>query len=292
VTGRALVEIFCDGSDSIGYGHIRRSRTLAAHLERSGCEVRLSGLSSASRGLLPAPSIAAAGREPAVTVFDAPAGIDERIRLCSDRGARTVALDWFGAAVPDVNIAIYAHGEVRSKLGSHVGFEYVLIREEIVSVARQSASGKSDRVLIVIGGGDRLGQAHHAARALARMGLQVTLVQGPLARSTKRAEGYEVLVDPPQLPRLLAGCDWVVTNGGGCFFEACCLGKAALVLPQTDAEWKIARYAQDRDAVLGAGFDAVRAYSPLEVARVSDKSARLVDGQGAGRVSAIVMGLL
>lgn len=287
---RPLIEIFCEGNKKVGYGHIRRSSTLAARLERDGVDVRISGLSENAHRMLPA--LKHTGRAARVVIFDSLFGIDDQILAAHERGQITVALDWFGETIPNVNIAVYPHGEVRATREAYVGFEYILVREEIALFPRTQPTGKANHVLIFLGGGDLLDQGHEASRRLRDHGFDVTLVQGPLAKATEAGAGYRVLVNPSELPQLLTSCDWTVTNGGGCFFEALCVGKAAFVLPQSDAEMKIARFAQERDAVLGIGLDSLRGFHPAELVPVAECGTRLADGRGAERVSAIVRGLL
>lgn len=287
---RPLVEIFCEGNEKVGYGHIRRSSTLAARLERDGVDVRVGGLSGNARRMLPPPKHT--GRAARVVIFDSLFGIDNQIRAAHERGQITVALDWFGETIPNVNVAVYPHGEVRATREAYIGFEYILVREEIALHPRRQPDGRTNRVLVLLGGGDLLGQGHEASRYLRDHGLEVTLVQGPLARNTEEDAGYRVLVNPTELPQLLASCDWAVTNGGGCLFEALCLGKAVFVLPQSDAEMKIALFVQERGAALGIGLDSLRKVHSDELGPVAECGVKLIDGRGAERVSAIIRGQL
>lgn len=283
---KGTVEIFCDGNPRAGYGHIRRSRTLAERLERDGIEARVVGLSNTASAMLPSPR--RLSEEPKIAVFDSFQDISHSIEAAHRLGQTTVTLDWFGPVLPDVNIAVFAHSEVRANKSAYTGFEFILIREEIASQRRQLSKSENRRVLVFIGGGDLLSQAIPVAVRLRNFGYQVTVVQGPLAKKSGNAEGYEVLVDPPHLPSLLASCDWAVTNGGGCYFEAMCLGKASLVLPQTASELKIALYGQSLGAALGIGQDALRPFSPEEIEPIATRSAEIVDGRGAERVSRII----
>lgn len=285
--GRApRVDILCDGNDKIGFGHIRRSQTLAAQLMRDGVSVRFMGSSVQSNFMLSV--MAKAGRVPTITIFDTPLDIDDEINLRAKQGQLTIALDYFGNSLPDVSIAVFAHQEVRAKRAVYVGFEYILIRDEIFGLRGGAYSERSDRVLVMVGGGDTLGQSHLAAHALAQAGCTVTLIQGPYAISSQRYSNYEVCTNPSNLPELFAGCDWAVTSGGGSLFEGLCLGKAVHVLPQTAAEERIAQYVFSQGGLLGIGLDSLRAYSVNEVVEVAAKGAHLVDGLGAQRVSQVV----
>lgn len=86
--------------------------------------------------------------------------------------------------------------------------------------------------------------------------------------------------------------DWVVTNGGGCLFEAVFLGKAAYVLPQTEAELRVASCFYEKGAILGIGINGIRDFNDDEIDQVHRNCLGLVDGNGARRISEIVRGLL
>jgi spore coat polysaccharide biosynthesis predicted glycosyltransferase SpsG len=290
VTARPLVHIFCDANETIGYGHVRRSLTLASRLEEDGFNVRLTGLSDGARRLLPPESQAAVDSQ--IVLFDSHVGIDCRIRDAVARRATTITLDWFGATLPHINIAVYAHTPVRSTVKSYVGFEYVLIRSEILEVPRKAFSGRAERVVVVIGGSDVLGLGQEAAQHLYATGLDVTLIQGPLAHNIRASTQYRTLLDPPNFAALLADCDWVVTNGGGCMFEALYLEKPTYVLPQNDAERRIAEFARQQGGVLGIGLQDLRKFSADELRTVCETATRLVDGGGARRISNIITGFL
>lgn len=285
-----LVEIFCDGNQQVGFGHIRRSSSLAEQLIKDGIDVRLSGLSARARTMLPAPEYV--GRKASIVVFDSFTGIDTLIQEAIECRQITVTLDWFGETVPDVNIAVYPHSEVYAKQTAYIGFEYILIRDEITSLRWEKPIRRSGNVIICIGGGDMLAQGHIASRRLSEQDIDVTLVQGPLSNKTDISLGYRVLDNPPRYPRLLAECDWAVTNGGGSLFEALCLGKAVFVLPQSDAEMKIAEFVLDKGAILGIGIDNLRVFLPDELIHVAESGVKLVDGRGAERISSIIKGLL
>jgi spore coat polysaccharide biosynthesis predicted glycosyltransferase SpsG len=290
MSGTPRIDILCDGDEKIGFGHVRRAQALAAQLMRHGMLVRVMGSSLLSSAMLPA--VAGDDSAPAITIFDTPLNIDDKMSSCAGKGQLTIALDYFGEALPDVNIAVFAHKTVRAKRLAHVGFEYILIRDEISDLRTPTFSGRTDRVMVMVGGGDVLGQGHLAAHALEQAGCTVTLIQGPYAVIPQQRSDYQVCVNPSNLPELFAGSDWAVTSGGVSLFEGLCLGKAVHVLPQTKAEERIARHVDSQVGLLGIGLESLRAYSVREVVKVAHKGPHLVDGLGAQRVSKIVMSLL
>jgi spore coat polysaccharide biosynthesis predicted glycosyltransferase SpsG len=277
------IELVCDGSHSIGYGHVRRTLTLAEALRRDGRRVRVRGMSHQAQSLLP--SKIAQEDDAAVVVFDAPAGVDPWIRRARDAGQVVVALDWFGEVEPDVAIVVYPHHLVRARQRSYVGLEYQMIRAEITE---QHRCLEGEGVVVMLGGGDVRGQGHLAAGHLANQGLRVSLIQGPLATDCEPKVQYEVLVDPHDLPARLASSAWVVTNGGSSMFEAMYLSKAVVALPQTDAEKILATFALERGALLGIGLKYLRRYDREELHPTALRAAALIDGRGAQRVAEIV----
>ncbi len=285
----ARVDILCDGNDQIGFGHIRRAQTLAAQLARDGVPVKIIA-NAASPAMLPV--VTAEDAALTITIFDTPLDIDEKISALTKQGRMTIALDYFGNALPDVNIAVFAHKAVRARRVAYVGFEYILIRDEIYSQRGLTNPAPNGHVMVMVGGGDILGQGHLAAQALVRAGCKVTLIQGPYAASSPRCSSYDVCINPSNLPELFAGCAWAVTSGGGSLFEGLCLGKAVHVLPQTVAEERIAQHVDSRGRILGIGLDSLRAYGANEVINAATRSAYLVDGLGVQRVSKIVRSLL
>lgn len=287
----ADVEIFCDGNKNIGVGHIRRSTALCNHLINTGITACLTGISAVASTLIPEQKYA--GGESKVVVFDIFEGIETRIEQAKKDNKICVTLDWFGKAVPDINIVIYPHEQVFAQQKSYVGFEYIMLREEITSLRQKVSSTEGSKVFICLGGGDLKNQGYSTALKLSDLGLDVTLVCGPLsARMDNRNSNFKILVNPSNFPFLLSECDWAITNGGGCFFEAACLGKAAYILPQTDMEMAIAKYAEEKSAILGIGVEGLRNFELQKIRTVATKAFSIIDGAGLERVSAIIKNAL
>lgn len=285
-----LVEIFCDGNEQIGFGHIRRSTTLAEQLINDGFNVRITGLSDKARDLLPLPSHF--GEKAQIVIFDSHAGIDNNLQEANRLGQITITLDWFGETVPDINIVVYPHRKVYAKIASFTGFDYILIRKEIASLRMTNEVKDKGNIIVCIGGSDLLDQGQKAAHKLSRQNLNVTLIQGPLSNRKNISSDFRYYYNPSIFSTLLAECSWTVTNGGGCFFEALCLGKAAFILPQTTMEQNIARYAFDKGAVLGIGMQNLRKFNSKEIMDKEERGILLVDGQGSKRISSIIKNLL
>ena len=285
-----LIQIFCDGNKQTGYGHIRRSSALAAYLCNQNMPAVLSGLSEVSEALLPKKNFSDAKVK--VAVFDSMSGIDDLLLSFQKKKIKTVTLDWFGNIVSDINIVVFPHQVVKALSKSYIGFENIIIRDQILSLPRMPLTGSSQKVVVSLGGGDLLGQSFKSAETLIAQGFHVTLIKGPLAKIHENKFNFPVLVDPPNFPEILNSCDWAVTNGGGCLFEALYLGKPTVVLPQTDMELKIALYANQFDTILGMGMEALDNINQMKFETVSQNGMNLIDGYGLSRIASIIKELL
>lgn len=283
--GRHLA-IFCEGGPDIGYGHIRRCLSLLERLHKGSINASIHGISNAAESLLGNQHENEVDYD--VILLDSPLNIDDRLKKAKREGKATVTLDYFGDEEPDVNIAVFEHAPLNGR-AKYVGFEYQMLREEITSLEKPD---NHEGVLITIGGGDMLGQAEVAATLAVRSGMAVTLVKGPLAGIGTSQGEFKVLMQPEDFAQHLNRSHWVVTNGGGCMFEAMHLGKAAVILPQTKEERRIAEVFLDRGAVLGIGLEAIHHYGEEHLKRTGRAAKHCIDGLGVERVFNILGGIL
>ena len=287
---KTVVEIFCDGNPIIGFGHIRRSIALANFLNKQNISVKLSGLSEDATKYLPQSDYINGKTQ--ICVFDSMIGIDSRIAEAKKKGKITVTLDWFGDTVPDINIVVFPHQEVKALKMSYVGFENIIIRDEILSLKPKKQNTGWQNVIVSLGGADLLKQSYQVAELLCKLDYKVTVVQGPLTNPSLTTKSFHVLHNPRNFPEILNSCDWAVTNGAGCLFETLFLGKPTFVLPQTPFEWRITNFVGGKKAILGAGIENVMDFSNEEFEAVSKNGMNLIDGQGLRRIYNIIKELL
>ena len=282
-----LIEIAVDGGAGLGFGHISRSKTLAAALRDAGAHVRFEPRSDTARdALIEEPG---AHGEADVLVLDLPYADDAVI--CSARAAgRPVAvLDHVGEAEADLAIRTDPRRLPMAAKRCAYGLAYAMIRREIL---RQPIRDDG-HVLVCIGGSDLGDLGVDAAHMLAEAGIRVVLVRGPLAGSLAGApKGVEIRVSPPDLPALMAGCRFAVTNAGTTALECMALGKPVHVLAQTEAERATAERFLADGIILGLGLETLAAPEPESAARVAAAGRAQVDGRGADRVAALVLELL
>jgi spore coat polysaccharide biosynthesis predicted glycosyltransferase SpsG len=298
VKPRYLVEIRCDGNTQVGFGHIRRCITLKERLEKDGYFVNLMGISNAAEDLIDTfvPLNCKNQKSSDLIILDGDAGIvDEYILGAKARGIPSIALDYFGEVDADYNILIFPHQQYRAKKKTYVGYNYTMIRDEILSIKQEGLleNINTNFVLVAIGGGDILGQGHLASMYLAGLGLDVVLASGPLRNCIDIATDlpYRVSKSPLEFPKLFSQCDWVVTNGGGTLFEALYLNKLVFVLPQTKAEERIAFDMYKKQMIIGIGLENLS----LELKNRSNNlnaGEKIIDGRGSSRISKIISEIL
>ena len=289
---RPIIHIYCDGGGSNGYGHIRRSLTLSYRLKQDGFDVSIIGLSAESRKLLPETIFQ--NDVPQAVVLDCPegAGIDV-MKRANQKSLLTVGLDWFSnETLPLINISIFPHYPIQSLHKSFVGFEYILIRPEIQYAKNKNLTNQEGGyVFVSIGGADVLNQGGVIANKLTAFGYSAMLIHGPL-HDDYEGETYnsnvQIMKDPINFSELMAKSKFVVSNGGGCLFEALHLGKAVFAIPQTPFEQKIVECIRSLGGVLGYGKDDLRFYSEFEINKVGVVGEKIIDGSGDRRISSII----
>lgn len=146
---------------------------------------------------------------------------------------------------------------------------------------------------MIVGGGDENGLGEDIAELIQANGNKTTLVEGPLAKKSRELSAeIKRLSSPPELARLMAGCAWGVTSGGGTMLEMMCLGKAIHVVPRTPFEVSLAQSILEQDALLGVGLSSIERPSLERRRSVATVARRLVDGQGMTRIATALKALL
>lgn len=222
----ARIDLLCDGGGIVGFGHVRRTLTLADELRSRGHRVSISAISTeATRLIPPQPPFT---DEADVLVVDAHEGVADAIVAARAEGKMVVALDWFGDVEPDVAVVVYPHAAVRARLQVFVGYEYYMLRPEILA---QQAASDGEGAVIALGGGDVLRQAHAAAQGLATSGMDVTVIQGPLATPEGPRGPYRVVNNPPDFPASFRGVPWLSPMREDACLRRCILGDQRTCCP-------------------------------------------------------------
>ena len=278
------VIIVCDGSQTYGFGHIKRCKSLELTLKKNGFITYLIILSELEddnfinvfENILPSS-----------VFFDVPYDIEELINFSSKKNCLSIALDYFGKGTPDINIVIHAHKNVRAKIANYFGLKYIIIRPDILKYKPQPLIKVIKKILIVIGGSDINYEGYKVAKLLSNQNLEIQLVAGPFVDYPIEKDLYELKNMPNNLPELFYENDLIVTNGGGALFEAIYLGKLIIALPQTSFEKKIVKIFKSKNYLLDQGFTAIKNISSLDLQSIS-REPRIIDGLGSDRIVQIL----
>ncbi len=296
------IAVWFDGGGPYGFGNVRRSTELGEALERRGHAVSFVPLSERAAALCPVAKSSIAKAD--VVVMDVPYEGDTMVRQARALGAKILALDFDGSEAPDTVISLQAVRRVPAQSKALCGVEYAIIREEILERrrARQSTISHrtprsvertyvSDEVLIIVGGGDQDGLTQRIVERLPDV--PVCVVQGPAgAPLNLERHGLRVVMNPPDLPQLMADCAWAVTTGGTTMLEMLCLGKAIHVVPRTEPEQTFAQRFADQGALLDLGLETLRRPTPDQIQTCQQRGPQLVDGKGCERLAIEIESLL
>jgi len=315
------VTIFAEGSSSIGFGHIRRSLTLAQELKdifpiRLCLDLNGKALDSKIKDLTKDLTlISEKGHDITsdVMILDlGPSSVRKQLS-CKSNSSKILCLDLFSQEfLPEVTVNLLDHSnQMRHAYASlgrsddyFEGSKYAVIRPELLAHRSMTlkASGKICKVVITMGGADpsrRTLDALTDLEAFRDKSWSLTVILGPLfpddyQREISRAAptGAQILKAPSNYDLLLASADLVLCSGGGGLLECMCLGKVAVVYPQSPAEEKHARFhADSRACVMANSLADVLASEKLRE-EISSSAQQKVDGLGAKRIANLVERLL
>jgi UDP-2,4-diacetamido-2,4,6-trideoxy-beta-L-altropyranose hydrolase len=295
-SGALLLVILADGGGRLGFGHVGRCLAIIEELEgRAALAVgdRTTAEWLMERGIplvspdTPAPLLLVDRRKPTAA---------QEVAQMHARGRCVCLLDDVGAGRALADLVVdpptgYAWPPAGGR--QLAGFEHALLRRELRAAAGRGLDGVE--VLLSMGGSDPEGLTPVLARALRAVGVSVLSVLGPTYRGAQ-PEG-EVLTDPRDWPRALAGARLLVGRFGHTLLEAAHLGTPALALAteaRTVTEARAFAAHGTAEMISLSGPDGVREVIARSLALLRDPVRRvamtargraLVDGQGATRVA-------
>ncbi len=286
---KQCIEIICDGGLEYGFGHIRRSYTLAQALSHCGYPIRYSAASMNAEKLLP--EFSSSSLQPSLQLLDLPYDINIFLASRHQNAMPIVALDYFGKLETSCVISIYEHITPVPSGVRFAGLKYALIRPEIT---KRTSTIEGEGVIVMIGGSDVEQIGGTVADSLANKGEQVTLIQGPANKIDyiTKSSSVTILKTPSDLEKRMSSCAWAVTNGGTSMMEMMYLGKPAHIIPQTNAEKNLAKIVLNKGGILGIGMKEVRAPSADMGEKVGKIANEIVDGKGVTRIIKIIKGYL
>ena len=138
----------------------------------------------------------------------------------------------------------------------------------------------------MVGGGDIKNVGVFIADQLYERGFDVKLIRGPFSSKLKEQKPYKVCKNEKNIPKVISEADWMVTNGGGCLFEALASGRPALSFAQTKFENNIIMHFLQNKAILGNSLKDLQKTKNLR--EIVSKGRSLIDGQGLERIEHII----
>ena len=283
------IVIICDGDSQYGFGHIRRSQTLFHDLKQNINDVALYGLSADARERL----VGGSDYLPKAKVYllDLPYATDQLANRLLNQ-AYVVGLDYQGDAPLSHGIYTFIHPNQRTIEPKSSGFSYCIIRPEFKAL--KPVTKGSNNVLVTIGGADINNQSVAISNHLQQLGAKVSLVLGPFASEEDLNVHTDIRLfkNPTHFPSLLNDSDWVVCNGGGTLFESRFLGKPCYVIPQTDAELRVANALAEKNELIGVGYTNLLSRRCLFPPDEFKTAPSCIDGLGSQRIQQILMDFL
>lgn len=277
-----MITVIFEKNLKSGYGHYNRCSNLCSYFNGNGINTEMIELDEFVSN-----NMAKKGKIVLVDIsFNSTVSIEEKLKGFST----TIGLDWFHKTTLDYNIVAFPHHKPNALKQCFIGLDYLIVDQAIQSIRPVKKSKLGQKVLIVIGGGDINNQGIKAADYCFNSGYEVHLVLGPLAKPIINEMPFTVSHNVSNMSALIANCDWMVTNGGSCLFEAVTSGRPAIALPQSEAEGAIVSLFKQNNAIIGDQLTDIHAeFNPFEVI---SNGKELLDGKGAERILNIIMGIV
>lgn len=240
---------------------------------------------------------------------------EELILDCKRNNILSVALDYFklGTTQPNLIITLLDHAEIfRNK--SEVmwppilsGSQYAIINSDFIASRRQRESrpiaDKLKKIIISFGGSDGSGNTLKALDIIKTWPgfFDITVIIGPffhpsvvnaIEGNVNLIEKLEVIRNPASLAIFFAETDLIFCGGGTTLLEAMCVGLPALVMPQTQAEYKHALYIKNLGGCLIEDDSWMYLESAQSRIQISKQARLLVDGLGGFRIKNELLQLL
>lgn len=316
--------IRADGSAELGLGHVMRTLAVAERAQDRRLEVRyLVGGSVESVALVTARGFAAEyvddQADPVVArmrpgdavIFDGYRFSAELMQSAREVGCRVAAIDDLGGGCFPVDVLLN-----QNPLTSHdylvpaggcvlLGPRYALVRREFVRRRRLRHAGHPHTLLVTMGGSDVAGlTAATIELAASRPAFdRVVLVVGPAARLERSATlppGVEVLRAPSDVGAVFDTADAAITAAGSTTWELLCMGipTALVEVADNQAATGVGVHAAEAGIHMGEAaaypdaFAATvrRLADPAVRRHLSQRALALVDGDGADRLLAALLG--
>lgn len=269
--------------NNIGFGHYRRSLSLHNYLNKN-FHTEFIDLNDVNLNFC---SI-----QCDLVIFDNPYDMSKEVNILKARNIRTIGLDTNYNSSTDLTLSIYEHNQL-SHNNRIQNFNFAIIRDEILQLPKESKNIFENKILISLGGSDLNKDSLPIARILLEKGFNVTLVYGPLAKiESLKHTNLKIVQNPENLPALMQLCDIAITNGGGTLFELLYLKKPVVIIPQTEAEERIATYVATHGSIIGVGYPHLENLNSFDSCEFKKNYKSLIDGKGLENITKHIVEVL
>jgi len=214
----------------------------------------------------------------------------------------------------NLHASVSMYGERMDGSSLLLGPSYALLRREFNGLRdwKREFDSPARTVLVMMGGSDPQNLSAVAIESLRKLGrseMNATVVAGgsnlhieELRQQARKSKvNIQVVVDAPDLPRLIQSADLAISAAGSTCWEICMLGLPAIVIDAAPNQLPIAREldrrlmaihiprAQATAIHLAAKIDAIL-NAPEVLRRMSQRASAAVDGKGSQRVVAAMRG--
>tara|TARA_Y100001980_G_C14555302_1_gene343550 strand:+ start:2327 stop:3187 length:861 start_codon:yes stop_codon:yes gene_type:complete len=199
------INIFTDSGLKFGIGHLIRCQEIKDELLRNNINVKFFDKTINYKYHL--------NHKCDLAFIDLPYDMTPHINFWHNKGSKVVTLEYFdNTAQPDLNISVLDFPEKIKNTNYQIsGLDFIIIRSKIRRVQTTYHGGYG---LVMMGGG--LNELLKINK-LINSNYQIKIIVGPYTNPTesvKSRKNFEVLKNPKNLPEIMSGCDWCITNGG------------------------------------------------------------------------------
>jgi spore coat polysaccharide biosynthesis predicted glycosyltransferase SpsG len=275
---------FTDYNHKIGFGNYSRSKNLFINLKKEFKVFLIYNLTTIKK----IENIKKKYPRPVIIIFDTPQ-INKQLFNFYKIYAKIIFFDYFGKLIPNYNIIIFKHHNVRAKNKFFVGLKYINLKNKVLNLKILNKKIEK-KILISLGGGDIKNQSIRIAKYLIKKGYKVTILYGPTFKSKLnfKDSNLKIYYNSKKYLKIFNLHTNIITNGGSTMFEAVYLNKNVYVLPQSLKEANLAKLFNEKKLIIDYGFNKFYKLNLNIFNSIKKSNQKIVDNKGINRVYKII----